>query len=219
MISLMSLALFRINRTLKLIPRLKGKINLPRMFAHSFAYVIYATAFLSSFLVPNLFFVTWFFVTLAGIFSFFCFFLILWHLGTKEKITDASDRYSSFTVETRESVIRSGYETPLVLEARLSSRLSTDGAPEGRGSSVYKDFLRSFQSSRPDSIRDLDIDIWRTYLPAELDIIEEENSPQPNDYHINLSEVKPGPTAQANVNVSEEGTELLSEPQSYGNES
>lgn len=41
MVVLMCLALINIRKTITHLPRLRNKINLPRMIAHSLAYIIY----------------------------------------------------------------------------------------------------------------------------------------------------------------------------------
>jgi hypothetical protein len=79
-----------------MMPRLKNKINLPRMVAHSLAYVMYITAWVISMFMTIFmgssgtqqpyFYLTWLFITLCALISFILFFLILWHLGTKEKL-------------------------------------------------------------------------------------------------------------------------------------
>jgi hypothetical protein len=92
--TMMIIALVRMKRTIEGMHALKGKLNITRMLSHASAFIIYMVVYvLTEFLSivfdndnGNYFYVSWFVCIIAGTFSYFCYFLIIWHLGTKEKV-------------------------------------------------------------------------------------------------------------------------------------
>jgi uncharacterized membrane protein YbjE (DUF340 family) len=83
-------ALIKMKKTIQSMPHLKKQCNIARMLNHSMAFVFYMTiwiAYTSDAIYTgkndrNL--ASWFIMTLAGLVSFFLFFLIIWNLGSSE---------------------------------------------------------------------------------------------------------------------------------------
>lgn len=88
----MCYALYKIRKTVQEIPRMNKKVNMPRMIAHSLAYIIYLVAYFAYRIVISLnsdgatefLYSSWFILTIVAAIQFYLFFRILWHLGTKE---------------------------------------------------------------------------------------------------------------------------------------
>ena len=85
-VTVMILALVKIRNTIKASPFLRVQINLGRMVAHALAYILYFASWLLTFILPEaLLYLMWLIVAIFGNASFFCFFLICWHLGTNRE--------------------------------------------------------------------------------------------------------------------------------------
>ena len=96
MITLMVSALYNIRKTIKMMPRLGAQIKLCRMASHALAYILWITSWIFSMFLTIFFantgskqpyyYLMWLVLALLGAASFTMFFMILWHLGTKDKI-------------------------------------------------------------------------------------------------------------------------------------
>jgi hypothetical protein len=85
--SVMIMALLKIRKTIETIPLLKPCLNLGRMVAHALAYIFYITVWILGLVLPQDYeYAIWLIISLFGFASFFCFFLICWHLGSKKKV-------------------------------------------------------------------------------------------------------------------------------------
>jgi hypothetical protein len=89
----MWLALYRMRKTIKSMPRLKGMCNVGRMVRHSLAYFIWVAAYIyftacaifnPDGAITSYGYASWFLLVLSAFASNVLFFLIVWHLGTKE---------------------------------------------------------------------------------------------------------------------------------------
>lgn len=101
---MMLVALFRMNRTIGSSKR--GKANTKRMASHAFAFIISVLAFIISKILENYYYyVTWLVCDLLISVSEIFLFILLWHLGTKERFKPL-----------KEPVIQESYEPVLTNE-------------------------------------------------------------------------------------------------------
>jgi hypothetical protein len=81
-------------QTVKSMPRLKMICNVGRMVRHSLAYFVWVAVYVfftaheifnPTGEIASLGYASWFLMCFAGLASYILFFLIIWHLGTKER--------------------------------------------------------------------------------------------------------------------------------------
>ena len=143
---MMMIALLRMKRTIEGMHALKGKLNIPRMLSHALAFIVYMVVYvLSEFLsivfdngIGQYFYVSWFLCTIFGTFSYFCFFLIIWHLGTKDKL--------------KRTDVRSW---------RVSNR--SDSIDFTAKEVTFTNFIEGSNKN----VKKLDVDIWASFLKNE----------------------------------------------------
>lgn len=162
MLTLLIKALYNIRKTINLIPRLGGQINLCRMVSHALAYILWIFSwifgmFLTIFMGNNdsgqqpYYYVTWLVITLFAVASQVFFFLILWHLGTKDKVKPIQIIVSDCGQQERRETLDLTFS-----ENEIQNYLSNV---------TKRDIQRTSQRK---TIRDLDADIWAIYLSPSV---------------------------------------------------
>ena len=120
------------------------------MLSHALAYFLYMAVYVVSTIVSlcfdsisDYFYVSWLLVTIFGTASYVCFFLIIWHLGTKDKVK--SDDIRSWTA------IRTDSEDPdFSVKDTVNIRTFT-----------------AFIGGENDNANKLDIEIWSSFIKPD----------------------------------------------------